>query len=131
MFRDDDSDLSTSSQRLDRADGGKKERQMDTAKAKGEWNKLKLLKLQTQIAKGDVKNADKQGKQQAPTERKEEGAGDDKKPQTFGTKTHMEMEKQEVKTAMDETKTDEVVEEEARQKQIEQASSQEYQKDAG
>ena len=115
MYRDDEDEGLARPEDQYRSD--KKEvRQKRAAESKGN-----LLKLQRDVLRGKV------GKDK--TQKKDEK--DAKPPETFGTKTHAQEEKQQIQKA-DEKETDEqMMERQQKQEEAKQQAGEVYQSDAG
>lgn len=132
-FRDDEEDLSAYARAEDvyKSDKGRADQLERKARDKG-----KLLELQRQVLRNQVQTDKPAQLDQKPS------AGDDavaqaqaeaeqKKHETFGTKTLKQQEEARTQGAMQQATTDAIIEENARKQDVQRQAAQEYQQDAG
>ncbi|TSC58229.1 MAG: hypothetical protein Greene041662_784 [Candidatus Peregrinibacteria bacterium Greene0416_62] len=125
MYRDDEDEGLARPEDQYRSD--KKEvRQKRAAESKGKLLDLQRAVLRTSVGKDKVK---------PEANRKDEEDKKDEKdttpPETFGTKTHAQQEKQAVQTASEKSNNEQMIEQQKKQDAAKQQAGEEYQSDAG
>ena len=120
MYRDDDEE---DIPRPENQYQSKETQQKRKAESKGSLLKLERAILRANVGKDKVKADDAQ--------KSEEKKEDAKPAETFGTKTHMQEEKQEVQ-GLDEKQTNErLIEQQQKQDQAQKQAGEEYQSEPG
>lgn len=120
MYRDDEDEGLARPEDQYRSD--KKEiQQKRKAESKGKLLDLQRAVLKANVGKDKVKPQDEQKKDEG------DSADEKKPPETFGTKTHAQKEKQEVQTADEESSDEQMIERRQKQNAAKQQASEEYQ----
>ena len=128
-LRDDDEELFISRSSEDailNPHKAKQEAREQKAKSKGKLLGLKKLLLMKQV--GGNKNVDASEKD-AETKRLQKLRDDEKKTETFGTKTHMQMEESDVIDAQEKLTAEEMLKMEEEDEEQKKQSGQEYASD--
>lgn len=123
IYNDDDADLSQSSGRFDRADGGKQEHRERKAAAKG-----KLLRFQKDLLRKQIA-MNKGGSTVSKDDHEKEDNQDAKQDQAQGTSTRKDEEYAEIQTAQDDPSADHLIQRGKKDAQNKKQAQQEYQKE--
>lgn len=123
VYNDDDADLSQSSGRFDRADGGKQEHHERKAAAKG-----RLLRFQKDLLRKQI-DMNKRGSTVSKDDHEKDDNQDAKQDQTQGKSTHKNEESEEIQTAQDDPHADHLIQRGKQDVQRKKQAQQEYQKE--